>query len=402
MVKRVTPVEVRLVRGREEKTLTQVLGSGGEGDVFLVPGTDLVAKLFHAPTPDLEEKVTAMIEKPLPGPGLLPPDYSFGWPVDIVCRADDGGFLGFVMPRFKWEYTLFQAYHPRKRGPDVDQAYLFRAGKNLAMALHELHRSKVVAGDVNESNAVFGRGGHAILLDTDSFQIKSRSGRVFRCAVGKADFTAPEYVGKKFAEVDRTTHSDSFALAVALWLLLMQGNHPFASRYTGPGQGLPLPERIAQGIWPYGKAPNPHYRPRKDAPRLESLAPGLQALFRRAFEDGQKDETLRPKPADWVRAIEAAEVYVGTKRGRWREIYYSQAPRLKVEALTALLSRAREAARNRWAWVGGAAAAVLIAFIVFLPRISSGVRERPARPPGVKGQETPGIVKELRGRPGSP
>jgi DNA-binding helix-hairpin-helix protein with protein kinase domain len=421
MVVSAKPLEALLVRAGVRTSLSQALGSGAEGTVFSVPGSDLAAKVYHQPTPELEEKVEAMLDKTLPGAGLLPPDYSIAWPVDTLRRADDGRWLGFVMPRCRWDYSLFQAYHPKKRGADVDRTYLLRAAKNLAFALHTLHGADVRVGDLNESNAVFARGGHVTLLDTDSFEVRARSGRVFRCLVGKAEFTASELVGKKFADVNRTRESDAFALAVAVWLLLMEGHHPFASLYTGPGQGASLPERIAKGLWPYAKARPRDYLRKPGAPRFGSLPPGLRELFRRAFEDGHRNHGARPRPAEWVTALEAAASCAGTARSPWWEPYVPKARLIRLrDKIEALLPAARKLARSRWAWAGGAAALVLVALLIFLPRSSPGIGagqaapqvrgedtpatrlERRNRQSGAWGEETPGLVNELRNRKQGP
>src|SRR5262249_29326688 len=89
------------------------------------------------------------------------------------------------------------------------------------------------------------------------------------------EYTPPELmrVGQAFGEFDRNEHHDAFGLGVLIFLLLMDGNHPFDTWYVGPGTRPNKKDRIAQGFWPYSKAGHPHFRPRREAPAArKSLA----------------------------------------------------------------------------------------------------------------------------------
>src|SRR5712691_4689158 len=83
------------------------------------------------------------------------------------------------------------------------------------------------------------------LVDTDSFQVcEPHNGVVYRCPVGKPEFTPPELQGCPFAQVDRAPEHDLFGLAVLLFQLLMEGTHPFAGVYQGHGDPPPYETRI--------------------------------------------------------------------------------------------------------------------------------------------------------------
>jgi DNA-binding helix-hairpin-helix protein with protein kinase domain len=285
------------------------LGSGGEGDVFDVSGKDMVVKILRDPTSEFEEKVRAMVKAPPKPPGVLPLGFSYAWPTDLVTRGGSAGrtgrgrrVVGFAMKRAHYRYTLAQLVRPKSRGPEVDRRFLLRVAKHAALGLSHLHQMGVLVGDLNETNTVIGATGSVTFLDADSFQVRA-NGRVYRCNVGKAEFTARELFGRKYEEQDRTPESDSFALAVALWLILMDGNHPFASKYTGTGTGLALKERIEQGVWAYARRRPRDYVPRPMAPPFDSLPRPLQNLFRDAFEAGHADPSARPTPAKWVLAL---------------------------------------------------------------------------------------------------
>src|SRR5438105_3869599 len=83
------------------------------------------------------------------------------------------------------------------------------AARNIAAAVHAVHSRGYVIGDVNESNILVTDTALATLVDTDSFQVRDPgSGVVYRCPVGKPEFTPPELQGASFGEIDRTPEHD--------------------------------------------------------------------------------------------------------------------------------------------------------------------------------------------------
>src|SRR5205823_14626086 len=138
---------------------------------------------------------------------------------------------------------------------------------------------------LNESNVLVTPQALVTLVDADSFQVPG-PGRVYRCRVGKPEFTPPELQGAPFADVDRGPEHDAFALGVLVFQLLMQGLHPFAGMFTGEGEPDPLPVRIAAGFWPYAwERPGP-FQPIPYAPPWAVLPPPVQELFFACFEEG--------------------------------------------------------------------------------------------------------------------
>src|SRR5262249_47744897 len=83
------------------------------------------------------------------------------------------------------------------------------------------------------------------------------------------------------------------------------------------GNRLPLPERIAQGLWPHGNNVSIPYRPRRDAPSFDTLPWSIQVLMRRCFEDGHRDPGRRPTAAKWDAALEA-ETTSWLERAGWK------------------------------------------------------------------------------------
>jgi hypothetical protein len=282
------------------------IGAGGEAVVYGVPGDGtLVAKLYHQPAIERARKLGAMLAHP----PAMPEGTATAWPADLLL--DGGGrFAGFVMPRAEGP-RLFEFYNPvsrRETAPGFHAGLLHRAGRNLAAAFDALHAAGYVVGDVNESNLLVSPADAAVtLVDADSLQVRdAESGAVHRSRVGKPEFTPPELQGVSFERVDRGEAHDRFGLAVLLFLLLMEGTHPFALSLAGGGEVLPVEERIRRGLFPHA-SPDDDCHPPRLSPRFDALHPPLQALFARAFVAGHADPAARPSPAEWRDALRTAE-----------------------------------------------------------------------------------------------
>jgi hypothetical protein len=288
------------------------LGAGGQARVVGVSGhPELVAKLYHAPGDAHARKLRVMLAHPPVAasaggsgdagrPALV-------WPADVL-RDPQGRTVGLLMPRVTGMQRAFELYNPatrRIRSPHFDYARLHRTARNVAAAFDALHAAGYVVGDANESNVLVDGDGNVTVIDTDSFQVRDpATGDVFRCPVGRPEFAPPELQGRTLSEVDRTPEHDNFALGVLVFQLLMEGTHPFAGQYAGPGDPPAIPERIARGLFPY--TPGGELKPPRNAPPLELLHPLVRGAVRRCFEVGHADPAARPRPGDWIVALDAA------------------------------------------------------------------------------------------------
>jgi TonB family protein len=284
------------------------LGAGGEARVFALPGdAERVAKIYRHPTPERARKIARMIAHP----PLLGPDpegaVRLAWPEENVVD-EEGRPVGFLMPRAEGP-RIFEFYNPvtrRARAPLFHYGLLHRTGMNLAAAFSALHARGYVVGDVNESNILVAPEGAVTLVDTDSFQVPDPRG-AFRSGVGRPEFTPPELQGMAFAGVDRTPAHDRFGLGVLLFLLLMEGTHPFAVRVgAGATEPLPLEDRIRAGMFPYAGSRRGCTPPRLALP-FGVVHPAVRALFERCFVDGHLDPAARPAAPEWSEALATAE-----------------------------------------------------------------------------------------------
>jgi DNA-binding helix-hairpin-helix protein with protein kinase domain len=293
--------------------VTSTLGHGGEARVFALPQDEtLVAKVYHKPTAAYAQKLVAMLANPPENPTVGQGHISIAWPVDLLQAVTNGNrVVGFLMPRVKGMHSIVDFYNPktrRQKCPFFNYTYLHRTARNLAAAVGALHARGYCIGDVNESNILVSDTALVTLVDTDSFQVREpNSDVVYRCPVGKAEFTPPELQGKSFQSVNRTVEHDLFGLAVLIFQLLMEGTHPFSGIFQAAGDPPPYESRIAAGHFSYSVGRRVPYIATPIAPPFEILHPSLRQLFVLCFEDGHNNPQIRPSAQLWQSALNEAE-----------------------------------------------------------------------------------------------
>lgn len=293
-----------------------LLGAGGEARIYAVTdGDSLVAKLWHKPSPERARKVRVMVANPPLDPMAAQRHASIAWPIDwLHTPGRPQEPIGFLMPRVSGMRPLAEFCTPKPRReqcPLFSYLYLYRTARNLATAVRALHERGYVIGDLNESNVLVSETSLVTVVDTDSFQVwDAEAGLMYRCRVGKPEFTPPELQGRNFAQVDREPAHDRFGLGVLIFQLLMEGTHPFAGICLTQGDPPPLEERIAKGLFPYATDVAAVCRPKPTAPPFEILTPGLRDLFLRCFQDGRFRPALRPEPQSWQWLLEEAESHL--------------------------------------------------------------------------------------------
>lgn len=292
------------------------LGAGGEARIYALPQEPgLVAKIWHKPTPERSRKLRVMLANPPTDPMGAQQHVSIAWPVDLLHVPGRAQALaGFIMPRVENMRPVGEFSSPkvrRDRCPLFHYTYLHRTARNLATAVRALHERGYVIGDLNESNVLVAETALVTIVDTDSFQVwDAEAGVMYRCRVGKPEYTPPELQGKSFAQVDRDVAHDRFGLGVLIFQLLLEGTHPFAGVYRGRGEPPLLEQRIAAGHFPHAPSAQVPYGPKPTAPPFETLAPGIRDLCLRCFQDGHFRPSLRPEPQTWQYAIEEAESHL--------------------------------------------------------------------------------------------
>jgi DNA-binding helix-hairpin-helix protein with protein kinase domain len=289
------------------------LGVGGEARIFAVLNSpDLAAKVYHRPAADRAAKLAAMLANPPDDPEVRPGHVSIAWPSELLLDNNGSGkVMGFLMPRVRAMSPIIDFYHPktrRQKHPLFNYQYLLRTARNLAACVSALHARGYVIGDLNESNILVGETALVTLVDTDSFQVPDpQNGKVYRCRVGKPEFTPPELQSVSFAWVDRKQEHDLFGLAVILFQLLMEGIHPFAGQQAGRGEPAPLEDRIAAGWFPYAPGRACGTLPMPTSPDFQLLDQRVRDLFIRCFLEGHSQPSCRPDAQAWQGALLEAE-----------------------------------------------------------------------------------------------
>ncbi len=283
--------------------LGDCVGKGGEGAVYKL-GSDsaLVAKVYHKPLAPLRvNKLRAMTS----GNNADVTKFA-AWPQALLSNG--GEVRGFVMRRVDGR-DIHELYNPKTRRsefPSADFRFLVRTAANVARAFAAIHARGCVIGDVNHGSVKVSTAATTTLIDCDSFQIADSS-RTYFCEVGVGPFTPPEVQGKDFSSFARTPNHDLFGLAVLIFQLLMMGRHPFAGRYSGPGD-MTIEKAIGEYRFAYGKRsrqmlmePPPHSLP------LSALSPEVEGLFEAAFSQDAGARNSRPTAERWIASLHALE-----------------------------------------------------------------------------------------------
>lgn len=308
--------------------LGRVLASAGEGRITDVEGhPEWVAKIFHTTFPgvtsrdDLQrkqdglarkrEKVAAMVSHKPAGWKDSTDHVVLAWPHEKLTDSTD--VIGFVMPKLDLSNVLelHQIANPSDRaapmpkGPqwakNLNFRHLSNIALNLSAAVETAHRGGALIGDFNERNVLVDNRTQVTLVDCDSMQYREGS-RIFLCEVGRPEFTAPELQGVDLRKTARKEESDLFALAIHIYMLLLDGAHPFqAGEWSGRGERPSPVERIRAGYYS-GGAKSP-VKPMRTALPMHFLPDYVLALFERAFRLGVKDPSIRPTALEWRNAL---------------------------------------------------------------------------------------------------
>lgn len=278
----------RLVPGRR-------LGRGGEGEVFALDGgSPRALKIYTSPDAAREAKIRAMVSA-----GLAERCPNVAFPLEAAYTAS-GGFAGFVMQLVDAASPVHELCSPgsrRRLFPNADWRFLVRTALNTARAFARVHDAGAVVGDVNASGVLVTKRALVALIDADSFQL----GPDHLCRVGVPEFTPPELQGRSLDGVTRTTEHDAFGLAVLVFELLFNGRHPHAG--ISETRDIPLPDAIAQNLFPYTTIRPIRLRPPPATLALEDLPLGLATLFERAFSGVPP----RPIAAEWISELQHLE-----------------------------------------------------------------------------------------------
>lgn len=302
--------------------LKQAIGKGGEGEVYGTDQPSVVAKIYHKPTEVLERKIRCMIRKKIAtrtadGTSLI------AWPLDVLYL--NGTFAGYTMPFIAAGKQLFTLYHDKSTREffgTYNWTKSLCVAMNLAHLVDIIHGYDCVIGDMNPGNIMVQPNGLVSIMDVDSFDITDPdTGEHFKCEVGIPDYLAPELQHRKSLKDESskfTKHTDEFALAVHIFLLLFH-YHPFLARpmttfriSTDVNQ---IDSNIVNGTCPFVRKIQDVALP-VGAPALTLLPEDLQADFKNTFGytalDSISKSPYRTSAKTWYEHLKALDNGVGT------------------------------------------------------------------------------------------
>ena len=291
-----------VVVGSELVAVGELIGKGGEGQVFALNGRSGAAvKIYDSRLRvEREEKIRAMVHG-----GFAAQTDLVAYPREVVFDRG-GNFLGFLMQLVSGYRPVHELYSPKSRQrqfPKVDYRFIIRAALNVARAVGKVHQTGCVIGDLNHSGVLVGEDARVSLIDADSFQF-CLGKKTYPCVVGVPDFLPAELHGANLSTVVRSVEHDNFGLAVAIFLLLFMGRHPFAGRHEGPD--LSIGQAIARNKFAFsltrqfstGTSPPP------GALTLDVFPTPIRQAFESAFG---LNPMARPSASSWIRALTTLE-----------------------------------------------------------------------------------------------
>lgn len=292
---------ILLTSGGRRLHLGRVLGKGGEGTIYHVEDDNKIAVKIYTDGkgPGRQPKLSAMIADRL---NERSPFVAF--PIETVSA--NGAFVGFTMRKAFDARLMHQLCSPGDRKavfPDANFRFLIRVAANFARAMVNINSLGVVVGDINESGVMVDQKGLITVIDSDSFQY-SRGGNVFRCLVGKREYTSPELQNRSLEIVDRTINHDAFGIAVIIFEILFMGRHPF----SGIGVDPEISKAIQGGQFAYSERQSRlQMKPPPSAPMLADVPRDVAAAFELAFELPTSASRVRPTAQEWVPLLETME-----------------------------------------------------------------------------------------------
>ena len=206
----------------------------------------------------------------------------------MVYAKDRTTVIGCRVPFVAKKQALTNLYSINAANCGIYADYAFRVDMaiNLANAYRRIHQHGCVVGDGSPKNTLQGKDASVCLIDIDSIQI-TRDGVTHRCNVCTPEYTPPEFQGvTDLSAIDRGADYDAFALAAMIFEILVgPGYHPFASRYAGTGNALPIPQLIRQGTWPHAVRRHPDVCA-ANGPAIDLLHPLLSPAHDSLFPSG--------------------------------------------------------------------------------------------------------------------
>jgi serine/threonine protein kinase len=300
--------EVEASSSRSAVKILQLLGSGGQGEVYRVKhqSSELALKWYfdHTATDMQKSGIEKLIEDGPPGAQFL-------WPIELVTSKHSRSF-GYLMPLRAPRFKSFVDIVNARIDPTFE--ILMIVGLNLVDSFHKLHAAGLCYRDISFGNGFFDpSNGETLICDNDNV---SPNNSPSKSVLGTPDFMAPEVVLGK-ARPSRET--DYFSLSVLLFYLF-HIQHPLLGKKILSIRAWDLPAREKL----FGSEPvfifdpsdksneavdNPKLDPLGEAgknaiPYWRSIFPQeLKDAFETSFTEGIRNPNRRPLATAWKKVL---------------------------------------------------------------------------------------------------
>ena len=279
----------------EVYTVKQLLGSGGQGEVYSVEAKGISYALkWYFPKSATKNQKDILDNLIIKGK----PDESFLWPQDLIFEKEGKPF-GYIMPLRPKNYKGIIDMMKRKAEPSF--SCLCKAAFNLTKGYRALHNMGYCYRDISFGNVFFDPDtGDVLICDNDNVSYNSAPSGIY----GTPRFMAPEIVNGK---AKPSTNTDLFSLAVLLFYMFML-NHPLEGKLEAE---IKCMDYLAMNRL-YGEHPVFIFDPKDTSNRpvrgyqdnallFWDLYPRqLKELFIRSFTVGINEANKRVTEAEWL------------------------------------------------------------------------------------------------------
>lgn len=296
------------VKGRKYP-LVELLGRGGQGEVFAVEGGKLAVKLLFRRShsedqyQNLLQTINSVRRLPLDGLSIAKPLELLQWPdIGYVMEfmTDMVPISHLIVPRLKlFDGTQLIDWYVETGG----LRRRLRVLANTASVLSRLHGMGLVYGDISHRNIFVSRQSdmsEVWLIDADNLRYRSNAGELRLYTRG---YGAPEIL-KGMSGVNTLTDTYSFAVLAFQTLTL---THPLYGDMVHDGEPE-LEDKALRGELPWIEHPDDDSNRSSTGilPREKVVSPRLHGLFKQTFVEGLNDSLQRPPLTQWAEYLHAA------------------------------------------------------------------------------------------------
>ena len=289
-------------------TLANLIGQGGQGDVFEVKEGRLAVKILRSVSESDRQRLRRCIQavKRLDLDGL---------PIASPIAVLGPPHVGYLMQLAAGMSSLRGMMLPPADGRSITAWYGATGGLlarlqrlvSIFEVFTKLHGRGLVYGDPSPQNILFPSQddvARAFLIDADNLHVQrdTKASGVFTPGYG-----APELIR---GDIGPDTLTDAFALAVLAFELLTLV-HPYVGDLVHDGEPE-LEEAAFRGEMPWIEhSTDLKNRSSRGIDRGMVISPEVKKLFKRMFEDGLANRLARPGLGEWVNTFsQAADVTI--------------------------------------------------------------------------------------------